>query len=75
MPRRGGRLIGDLIRLDNVTSARVRNDVARVTFEAKGHLPHKLVLEFWRVVDGAEEKWIVGYIVNRKDIAGSRAAF
>lgn len=71
-PTRG---IGDLISLDNVTSARVREDVARITFEAEGHLPDKLVLEFWRVVDGPEQKWIVGYIVNGKDVAKSQAAF
>jgi len=64
-----------LISLDNVASARVRKDSARVTFRLEGHAPDKLVLEFWRVVDGSTEKWLVSRITNAKDIAEQQYAF
>lgn len=64
-----------LINLANVHSASVHKDDARIVFRAEGHTPEELVLEFWRVMDGDEEKWIVSRIGNAKDIARARAAF
>lgn len=67
--------IMQLIRLDTVVRASVKKDTARVTFRIEGHIPEELVLEFWRVEDGSEVKWIVSRISNAKDIAKQRAAF
>lgn len=64
-----------LIRLENVAKARVHKDTAVVTFRDEGHVPEEVVLEFWRVEDNGEEKWIVSRIRNAKEIAKSRAAF
>lgn len=67
--------IQDLIAIENVASARIGKEHARVTFRKPGHKPERVVVEFWRIIDGRRVKWIIGQIINAKEIAKQRAAF